>query len=129
MHGDKSQRQRERALARFEEGEVGALVATDVAARGIDVEGITHVINYDAPDDRDSYTHRIGRTGRAGRSGTGVSFVLADQAEDVRRMAGDLGLVREFEVSHGGRVKQRDSRPSRPSRPSQRRSRSGKRRG
>jgi ATP-dependent RNA helicase RhlE len=132
MHGDKSQRQRERALARFEEGEVGALVATDVAARGIDVEGITHVINYDAPEDRDSYTHRIGRTGRAGRTGTGVSFVLADQAEDVRRMAGDLGLVREFEVSHGGRVKKPhsgDSRPSRPSRSNQRRSRGGKRRG
>jgi len=130
MHGDKSQRQRERALARFEDGEVGALVATDVAARGIDVEGITHVINYDAPEDRDAYTHRIGRTGRAGRTGTGVSFVLADQAEDVRRMAGDLGLVREFEVSHGARVQQRDSRPSRNSRPTQRRrSRGGKRRG
>ena len=58
-------------------------------------------------------------------TGTGVSFVLADQAEDVRRMAGDLGLVREFEVSHGGRVKKADSRPSRPT---QRRSRGGKRR-
>jgi ATP-dependent RNA helicase RhlE len=103
MHGDKSQKQRERALARFEDGQVDALIATDVAARGIDVEGVTHVINYDAPEDRDSYVHRIGRTGRAGRTGTGVSFVLADQADDVRRMAGDLGLVREFEKSHGGR--------------------------
>jgi len=115
MHGDKSQGQRERALARFEEGEVGALVATDVAARGIDVEGITHVINYDAPDDRDAYVHRIGRTGRAGNRGTGVSFVLADQADDVRRMAGDLGLVRQFEMTHGGRPKQIGQRPS-PSR-------------
>jgi superfamily II DNA/RNA helicase len=96
MHGDKSQRQRERALARFENGEVAALIATDVAARGIDVAGVTHVINFDAPEDRDSYTHRVGRTGRAGRSGTGISFVLADQAEDVRRMAGDLGLAREY---------------------------------
>ncbi|HEX5983123.1 MAG TPA: DEAD/DEAH box helicase [Solirubrobacterales bacterium] len=112
MHGDKSQRQRERALARFEDGEVNALVATDVAARGIDVEGITHVINYDTPEDRDSYVHRIGRTGRAGRRGTGISFVLSDQAEDVRRMAGDLGLVREFEMAHGGRRKQLDTRPS-----------------
>jgi ATP-dependent RNA helicase RhlE len=111
MHGDKSQRQRERALARFEDGEVRALVATDVAARGIDVEGITHVINYDAPGDRDSYVHRIGRTGRAGRQGTGVSFVLADQVDDVRRMAGDLGLVREFEQAHGGRQNQLGSRP------------------
>jgi len=112
MHGDKSQRQRERALARFEDGEVAALVATDVAARGIDVEGITHVINYDTPEDSDAYVHRIGRTGRAGRSGTGVSFVLADQADDVRRMAGSLGLVREFEVAHGGRPKQANSRPA-----------------
>ncbi|HEU5063314.1 MAG TPA: DEAD/DEAH box helicase, partial [Solirubrobacterales bacterium] len=111
MHGDKSQKQRERALARFEDGEVEALVATDVAARGIDVEGVTHVINYDAPEDRDAYVHRIGRTGRAGRQGTGVSFVLAEQVDDVRRMAGDLGLVREFEKAHGGRKKQMTSRP------------------
>jgi len=113
MHGDKSQGQRERALARFENGRVEALVATDVAARGIDVEGITHVINYDAPDDRDAYVHRIGRTGRAGRRGTGVSFVLADQAAEVRRMAGDLGLVREFELAHGEPPVQLDSRPPR----------------
>ena len=112
MHGDKSQRQRERALARFEDGEVEALVATDVAARGIDVEGITHVVNYDAPEDRDAYVHRIGRTGRAGRRGTGVSFVLAEQADDVRRMAGGLGLVREFELTHGGRRQEAGSRPS-----------------
>jgi ATP-dependent RNA helicase RhlE len=112
MHGDKSQGQRERALARFEKGEVSALVATDVAARGIDVEGITHVVNYDTPEDSDAYTHRIGRTGRAGRQGTGVSFVLADQADDVRRMAGSLGLVREFEVAHGGRPQGASSRPA-----------------
>jgi superfamily II DNA/RNA helicase len=112
MHGDKSQGQRERALARFEQGQVEALVATDVAARGIDVEGITHVINYDTPEDRDAYVHRIGRTGRAGSQGTGVSFVLADQADDVRRMAGDLGLVRQFELTHGGRPKQLSQRPS-----------------
>jgi ATP-dependent RNA helicase RhlE len=101
MHGDKSQGQRERALARFEAGEVDALVATDVAARGIDVAGITHVVNFDTPEDRDSYVHRIGRTGRAGRRGTGTSFVLADQTEQVRRMAGDLGLSREFGAGRG----------------------------
>ena len=96
MHGDKSQGQRERALARFEAGEVDALVATDVAARGIDVAGVTHVVNFDAPGDRDSYVHRVGRTGRAGRRGTGISFVLSDQVDEVRRMAKDLGLARQF---------------------------------
>ncbi len=99
MHGDKSQSQRERALARFERGDVDTLVATDVAARGIDVADITHVINFDAPEDRDAYVHRVGRTGRAGRTGAGISFVLADQAKDMRRIARDLGLHREFDQS------------------------------
>jgi superfamily II DNA/RNA helicase len=92
MHGDKSQSQRERALARFERGEVMTLVATDVAARGIDIPDVAHVINYDAPEDREAYVHRVGRTGRAGRTGTGISFVLADQAEDMRRITASLGL-------------------------------------
>ncbi len=102
MHGDKSQSQRERALARFERGEVDTLIATDVAARGIDVAGVTHVINFDAPGDQDAYVHRIGRTGRAGSRGTGISFVLADQTADMRRIARDLGLSREFEQGRGG---------------------------
>ncbi len=102
MHGNKSQAQRRRALADFESGRVGTLVATDVAARGIDVPDITHVFNYDVPEDRDTYVHRIGRTGRAGASGTGVSFVVADQARDVRRIADDLGLRGEFD--RGARV-------------------------
>ena len=97
MHGDKSQSQRDRALARFEAGEVDTLVATDVAARGIDVADVTHVINFDVPADRDGYVHRVGRTGRAGARGTGVSFVLADQRHEMRRIAADLGLSREFE--------------------------------
>jgi ATP-dependent RNA helicase RhlE len=92
MHGDKSQGQRERALARFERGEVMTLVATDVAARGIDIPDVAHVINYDAPADREAYVHRVGRTGRAGRTGTGISFVLADQAEEMRRIAAGLEL-------------------------------------
>jgi len=99
MHGDKSQAQREKALARFERGDVDTLVATDVAARGIDVRNVTHVINYDAPEDRDGYVHRIGRTGRAGRAGIGVTFVLGDQARDMSRIASDLGLHREFSLS------------------------------
>jgi superfamily II DNA/RNA helicase len=97
MHGNKSQAQRQKALARFESGDVDTLVATDVAARGIDVTDITHVINFDAPDDRDAYVHRVGRTGRAGRTGAGVSFVLAEQRRDMRRIASDLGLADEFD--------------------------------
>ncbi len=97
MHGDKSQGQRERALARFERGEVDTLIATDVAARGIDVADVTHVINFDAPGDQDAYVHRIGRTGRAGNRGAGISFVLEDQYGEMRRIARDLGLSREFD--------------------------------
>jgi ATP-dependent RNA helicase RhlE len=92
MHGDKSQRQREQALARFERGDVLTLVATDVAARGIDIPEVARVINYDAPEDREAYVHRVGRTGRAGRTGTGISFVLADQADEMRKIAAGLGL-------------------------------------
>ncbi|HKG37132.1 MAG TPA: DEAD/DEAH box helicase [Solirubrobacterales bacterium] len=105
MHGDKSQSQREKALARFERGDVETLVATDVAARGIDVANITHVINFDAPEDRDAYVHRVGRTGRAGKDGAGVSFVLADQRRDMARIAGELGLGGEFDNGTGRRGK------------------------
>jgi ATP-dependent RNA helicase RhlE len=111
MHGDKSQGQRERALARFERGDVEVLVATDVAARGIDVADITHVINFDAPGDRDSYVHRVGRTGRAGQRGAGTSFVLTDQAAEMRRIARELDLTREFDQSLG-HVKEAKSSPS-----------------
>jgi ATP-dependent RNA helicase RhlE len=117
MHGDKSQGQRERALARFERGDVEVLVATDVAARGIDVADIAHVVNFDVPDGRDSYVHRVGRTGRAGRTGAGTSFVLTDQAAEMRRIARDLGLTQEFEQSlgHVAPEKQRQSSGQRPS--------------
>jgi ATP-dependent RNA helicase RhlE len=98
MHGDKSQSQREKALARFESGAVDTLVATDVAARGIDVAGITHVINFDIPGSREDYVHRIGRTARAGASGTGVTFVVHDQARELVAMVRDLGLNRELEA-------------------------------
>ncbi len=99
MHGNKSQPQRQKALARFARGDIDTLVATDVAARGIDVEDITHVVNFDAPGDRDAYVHRVGRTARAGRDGTGVSFVLPDQTVEMRRIAKSLGLSSEFD--HG----------------------------
>jgi superfamily II DNA/RNA helicase len=96
MHGDKTQGQRERALKSFTDGRVDTLVATDVAARGIDVDRISHVINFDPPEDREGYVHRIGRTARAGESGIGVTFVMADQAHDVRRIAHALDLRHEF---------------------------------
>ena len=101
MHGDKSQSQRQKALARFERGDVTVLIATDVAARGIDVPEVTHVINFDAPEDGDTYTHRVGRTGRAGATGSAVTYVLADQVHDVRSMARTLGLAGEFERRDG----------------------------
>jgi superfamily II DNA/RNA helicase len=75
VHGDLGQSQRERALRAFRAGKVDVLVATEVAARGIDVDGVTHVINYECPDDEKTYLHRIGRTGRAGRAGVAVTFV------------------------------------------------------
>ncbi|HEX8121041.1 MAG TPA: DEAD/DEAH box helicase [Solirubrobacteraceae bacterium] len=96
MHGDKSQKQRERALANFEAGRVSTLVATDVAARGIDVEDISHVIQFDPPDGRDTYVHRVGRTGRAGRTGIGITFVERETAADVEQIARALRLDREF---------------------------------
>jgi ATP-dependent RNA helicase RhlE len=96
MHGNKSQRQREQALARFEAGRIDTLVATDVAARGIDVAGISHVINFDPPESREGYLHRVGRTGRAGRAGVGITLVEADQAHDVSHIAGQLMLHAEF---------------------------------
>jgi ATP-dependent RNA helicase RhlE len=99
MHGDKSQGQRERALANFEAGVVDTLVATDVAARGIDVAGITHVINYDIPATREDYVHRIGRTARAGATGVGVTLVAHDQARELAGMIRELGLDRELELA------------------------------
>ena len=92
MHGNKSQRQREQALAQFESGAVDTLVATDVAARGIDVSGISHVINFDPPADGDTYVHRIGRTGRAGAKGIGITLVGPSERHDVGKFATRLGL-------------------------------------
>ncbi len=108
MHGDKSQAQREKALARFESGQVDTLVATDVAARGIDVAGITHVINFDIPATQEDYVHRVGRTARAGATGVGLTFVLHDQASELVSMVHDLGLHRELEL---GGLKSDATRP------------------
>jgi ATP-dependent RNA helicase RhlE len=97
MHGDMSQAARELALARFESGKVETLVATDVAARGLDLDDVTHVINFDPPEEDKGYVHRTGRTGRAGRSGTAVTFVLPEQQAETSRVARRLGHREQFE--------------------------------
>jgi ATP-dependent RNA helicase RhlE len=98
MHGDMSQGARRKALERFAAGRVDVLVATDVAARGLDLDGITHVINFDPPADRKDYVHRVGRTARAGRSGTGVTLVAPHQRNDVGTIARELRLHDEFQA-------------------------------
>jgi superfamily II DNA/RNA helicase len=97
MHGDMGQSQRERALDRFRNGKATTLVATDVAARGLDLEDIAHVINFDPPDDDKGYVHRVGRTGRAGRSGRGSTLVLPEQQAEVSRVAALAGHRETFE--------------------------------
>lgn len=91
LHGDMSQVARERSLQEFRDGRVDVLVATDVAARGIDIDGVTHVVNYDMPEDAASYLHRIGRTARAGRAGTAVTLVDVVHRSRWNLIASDLG--------------------------------------
>jgi ATP-dependent RNA helicase RhlE len=128
MHGNKSQRQREQALARFECGDVDTLVATDVAARGIDVSGISHVINFDPPADGETYVHRIGRTGRAGAKGIGITLVGPGERRDVSAMAARLGL--EHGLRGPGTEHASPAAPPRPNRAgaAHARRRSGRRR-
>jgi ATP-dependent RNA helicase RhlE len=99
MHGNMSQNARESSLRQFESGRVSTLIATDVAARGLDVDDVTHVINFDPPHTSDDYVHRIGRTGRAGRTGTGITLVLPEQELDMSRLAVKLGHSEAFAAS------------------------------
>jgi len=96
LHGDLSQSKRERALKRFRDAKTQFLVATDVAARGLDVEGVTHVYNYDIPHDVDSYLHRIGRTGRAGGDGVAITLVAPKDIEFLRII--EKGIQQTFEI-------------------------------
>jgi superfamily II DNA/RNA helicase len=126
MHGDLSQSQRERALRRFAGGHARVLVATDVAARGIDLDDIGLVINFDPPEDHDAYTHRVGRTARAGRTGRAVTMVMPEHAEQLGRMATKLGLEEPWSetgyelaparVVYGSRRRGSGSPQSRPAR-------------
>lgn len=98
LHGDKKQGARDRALQGFRDGEVRFLVATDLAARGLDVEGVARVVNFDVPLDPDTYVHRIGRTGRADRSGEAITIASVDELDQVRAIEARIGarIPRKF---------------------------------
>jgi ATP-dependent RNA helicase RhlE len=107
IHGNKSQSARQRALENFRVGKIRALVATDLAARGIDVDGVTHVINFEIPNESESYVHRIGRTARAGASGKAIS--LCDDEEraymkDIERLINKKIRVDEGQPYHSDRI-------------------------
>jgi len=118
IHGNKSQGQRERALAAFRNGKIKTLIATDIAARGIDVDGITHVINFDLPNVPESYVHRIGRTARAGAEGTAISFCDREERAYLRDIE---KLIRMTLPSTDGRTGQpieaKAEQPARSNRP------------
>jgi ATP-dependent RNA helicase RhlE len=91
MHADKTQAQRIKALEGFRDGSIRVLVATDIAQRGLDINGISHVINYDVPQQAEDYVHRIGRTGRAAASGDAVTFMAPDEIAMVRTIERVIG--------------------------------------
>jgi ATP-dependent RNA helicase DeaD len=86
LHGDLTQARREKVLKEFREGKTAVLIATDVAARGLDIEGVTHVINYDIPEDPEVYVHRIGRTGRAGKEGIAITFITSKEVHLLKKI-------------------------------------------
>ena len=112
IHGNKSQSARERALAHFKSGHVRVLVATDIAARGIDIDDITHVVNFDLPEVPEQYVHRIGRTARAGASGYAVSFCDADERELLQQI--ERLTRQQIPVIEGHPFEDRAPRPLRP---------------
>ena len=111
IHGNKSQSQRDRALKAFKSGQVSILVATDVAARGLDIPNVSHVINFDAPKQYDDYVHRIGRTGRAGQSGTALTFVTESSARPPKSPT-----ARHHDRPNLSKTSSRDDTHSRPKR-------------
>ena len=111
LHGDLSQVQRTLVLKRFRKAELQILCATDIAARGLDIEGVTHVFNYDIPHDAESYIHRIGRTGRAGEKGKAITFVNARQYDLLRRIEGGIkDRIRKQRSERGRRHKEKQEK-------------------
>lgn len=140
IHGNKSQSARQKTLSAFRGAQIKVLVATDVAARGIDIEGVTHVVNFDIPNQPENYVHRIGRTGRAGASGIAISLCAPEENGELRAIEQLIGKkvpvnqrpavkagVSNFKADARGtaaKSKTRAGRPSRPTRPKKRRRRS-----
>jgi ATP-dependent RNA helicase RhlE len=115
IHGNKSQNAREQALDNFKKGAIKVLIATDIAARGIDVQGVSHVINFDLPVDAESYVHRIGRTARAGKDGDAISFCDETERDALSRIQKLIGLKLPVETFVGVPEKSvQDTRPPRP---------------
>ncbi len=115
IHGNKSQSAREAALENFKSGAIKVLIATDIAARGIDVQGVSHVVNFDMPVDAESYVHRIGRTARAGKDGDAISFCDETEREALSRVQKLIGLKLPVETFVGVAEKSvQDTRPPRP---------------
>jgi ATP-dependent RNA helicase RhlE len=112
IHGDRSQSQRTSALTGFQRGQYRVLVATDVAARGIHVQDIAHVINYDLPDVAENFIHRIGRTGRAGETGVASTLFLRDQRTELFQLERTLGIRMERVSAHGERLEKKRSAPA-----------------
>jgi ATP-dependent RNA helicase DeaD len=117
LHGDLSQAKREQVMKRFREAETQLLIATDVAARGLDVEGVTHVFNYDIPQDTDSYIHRIGRTGRAGMTGLAITFYTSDDRPALELIEDELNItIPKQNIGNTNSIEesQKDTRKPRP---------------
>jgi ATP-dependent RNA helicase RhlE len=111
IHGDRTQAQRTSALKKFSEGKSRVLVATDVAARGIDVSHIAHVVNYDLPNGSDDFVHRIGRTGRAGAKGVATTFVTPLEKGDAKKLERELKISFEWRVADKDLAKEERNRP------------------
>jgi ATP-dependent RNA helicase RhlE len=115
LHGDKDMRHRRRALDEFASGRVRVLVATDVAQRGLDIDGISHVVNYDVPRHPEDYVHRIGRTARAGATGTAVTFMTAGELAQVKDIEREIGMTLPRHALQGFTYDSDFAEPTRPS--------------